>query len=557
MVTWRLWAVVSLTLGCASGTADAPDAGETQRAVVDVARPETPAEAPTALPPRELAIRLSIDLRGVRPTPEELGGLSDLASMDTPGAEEAVGVLVDAWLGDPRFPKRVRDLFVPVFRTRVEDFPVPATALGLSPDDQPALFASIGEEALRVVAQVAAEDRPWTDLVTSAETRVDDRLAAIWPVERTGAVDADGWGPARYTDDRPAAGLLSTNGLWWRYLSDGASHGRGRANAVARLFLCSDFLGRPIDFPRELDLTDAAAIAQAVRQNAGCVGCHAALDPLASALAGLQYTDKTPGELSRYHAERERGWVAGTGAPPGFYGTPTWSLAELGRQLAADPRFVECAVSRGFELLVGRPARIPDELDALTRHREAFLAGGLTIRALFRSVVRDPAYRDASTERLVTPEVWADQLEAWTGFRLRAGGADLLATDRTGLRTLAGGGDGRSGAAAATAPTTTQVLVWQRTAEAAAAWAAEHPQGLFAVDPAALPQGASAADDPAFRAQLQAWHRRFFGREVAQDALEVTAPLALWDALAAIDSPRAAWAGVLTALLRDPDLVVY
>jgi len=540
-----------------SPTGPAPDFAD-----VFVSRPD-PATLPTLSAPA-LLVRLSLDLRGVRPTPDEL------ARVEGPDAEAALVALVDELLADPRFGDRVRDLFAIVLRTRVEDFPVGAAALGLDESDQGALFASIGEEALHVIARVATEDHPWTDLVTADWTMADGTLADIYPLAREPAPDRT-WRPARYTDGRPAAGLLATNGLWWRYLSDGVSYGRGRANAIARIFLCADFLDRPVDFPRDIDLTDEAGIRLAVRENDGCIGCHAGLDPLASYLAGFQYTDKTAPEMVTYHPERERSWGAMTELAPGFYGAPGYSLRDLGRQIAADPRFVQCAVETTFELLMRRPVDWTDarEIDALTLHREAFLAGGLTLRALVRSIVSDARYRMAETadgagaERLVTPEQWADMLADWTGYRLEAGGADLLATDLTGLRTLAGGGDGRSGAEPATLPTATMSLVWERTAEAAARHAVDAPiappdaRALFTVDLAAEPAGDVAFDDPAFRAQVVALHRRLFGTRVAADGLEVRATLALWDRLAAIDGPADAWAGVLTALLRDPSLVLY
>ncbi|MFO0748512.1 MAG: hypothetical protein U1F43_23030 [Myxococcota bacterium] len=541
----------------AASSSDAP-------AFVDVFHPHDPAAVP-ALDARALLVRLSLDLRGIRPTPAEL------AAVEGPDPDAALPALIDNFLGDARFGKRVRDLYATVLRTRVEDFPVGAAALGLPAEDEPALFASIGEEPLEVIARVAAEDRPWTDLVTADWTMADETLASVYPIDRT---PGPGWQEARYSDGRPAAGLLAVNGLWWRYLSDGVNYGRGRANAVARIFLCSDFLTRSVDFPRDIDLTDEDGIRAAVRENTGCVGCHAGLDPLASYLAGFQYTDKSvAAEMTVYHSERERQWRQMTELAPSFYGTPGYSLADLGRQIAADPRFVTCAVETAWTLLLRRPvdARDPGELDALTRHREAFLAGGLTLKALLRSIVMDPRYRmgpapagsaEPGMEHLVTPDQWGDMLDAWTGFRLSAQGADLLATDLTGLRTLAGGGDGRAGAQPATLPTATMSLSWERTAEAAASYAVDHPfrppdaRALFEVDLGHEPDG-PAFDDPAMRAQVVSLHRRLFGTKVADDGLEVRAALELWDAADRIDGPAGAWKAVLTALFRDPSLVLY
>ncbi|MBT9558517.1 MAG: DUF1549 domain-containing protein [Myxococcales bacterium] len=543
-------------------TSDAVTADAQAPSAPDAAEPRGPEPFPVvpvgpSLDAPALLTRLSLDLRGIRPSPEER------ARVEGADSNTELAVLIEEFLADPRFGVRIADLWSQVLRTRVEDFPVQAVDFGLAPEQEPALYRAIGDEPLQIIRRIAMEDRPWTDVVTAGWTMTDDLLASVWPVEPEG--QGPGWRPARYTDARPPAGVLSTNGLWWRYLSDGVSYGRGRANAIARIFLCSDFLDRPVDFPRDIDLTDEAAVRDAIRQNTGCIGCHSALDPLAGYLAGLQYTDKTATELTEYHPEREGAWRTTTELPPGFYGSPGFTLADLGRQLAADPRFVQCAVERTWELLLRRRVRETDrdELDALSRHREAFIAGGLTMRGLMRSILTDPRYREAPDpatgqgEKLVPPEVWANILQEWTGFRLTAGGADLLATDRTGFRTLAGGGDGRSGSEPATLPTTTMAIVWQRSAEAAAAYAVQNWEGspLFEFDPATpFPED---AEDGLWRDQIGRWHERLFGTDVAPLSLEVDASLQLWRQLDAMDGPAAAWAGLLTALLRDPELVVY
>ena len=49
---------------------------------------------------------------------------------------------------------------------------------------------------------------------------------------------------ARYQDGRPAAGVLATNGLWWRYRSTASNANRKRANQASRILLCQDYLVR-------------------------------------------------------------------------------------------------------------------------------------------------------------------------------------------------------------------------------------------------------------------------------------------------------------------------
>jgi len=62
----------------------------------------------------------------------------------------------------------------------------------------------------------------------------------------------------------------------------------------------------------------------------------------------------------------------------------------------------------------------------------------------------------------------------------------------------------------------------------------------------------------AMTAQVQRLHKAVLGRAVAPDGEEVEANLALWQELYdATDSPHVAWGGVLIALLRDPDFLMY
>lgn len=510
-------------------------------------------EAVAQLDPVARAVRISLDLRGVRPTLAEL----DAVEAD-PGGLDAT---IEEWLHDDRFEGRVRDLYNEIWITRVDAFPVASEQYGI---DAPAAYAgAIAEEPLRILGRVAALDRPWTDLVTADWSMADEMLGSMWPVDYPEG--ATGWQVVHYTDGRPAAGMLATNGLWWRYRSTDSNGNRKRANTISRALLCSDYLVRPIEFDRDIDLLDQSAVDDALRTQPACVNCHVSLDPIASYLFGFSwYNWKDAREASYYWADREEAWRDHTGVPPAWYGQPGWSLADLGPQIANDPRFVSCAVEQAWRLLLRRPSTLADT-DALTTHREAFLAGGLTLRALWRSVVSDPRYLAADVEaadglegavpaRLVTPDLLGDEIEDLTGFRWTSDGWDLLRSDVVGYRTLAGGADGYNVQSTATGPTATLLLVHERLAEAAA-WhvVAEEPERLFgATDPSLDAE----ADPAAARALLVDLHRRLYG-ERPTDA-EQAEDLALWSELYALDGdPRAAWAGVVSALLRDPRLLVY
>jgi hypothetical protein len=498
--------------------------------------------------PTRLLVRTSLDLRGVRPSAEEVAAVvADPTVLDS---------YTETWLADPAFERRVMEIFAVPFRTRLDDFPGSADVFGAS--DEARFQAAIGEEPLRLVARVAASDRPWTDIVTADWTMSDEVLAEVWPVDYP--ADTTGWREVHYTDGRPTAGVLATNGLWWRYGSTIENYNRGRANAIARVLLCSDFLQRPVSFSRTSISLESDSLLTQTQTDPNCTTCHVAVDPLGSYLFGFTYYD-TAFVSPVYNFAAERDWASGTGIAPSYFGTPGSGLHDLGRQVADDPRFVSCAVETVWEGLLGRSTTL-DDFDALTRHRDAFIAGGLHLRDVFRGVVSDPAYRAADTSvtggvpwKLVPVELLASEVEGLTGFRWTWDGYDMLGTDIYGVRLLAGGADGRYVTTPASEANTTLLLVQSRLAALAAGYAVEHDatraDPLFdLVDPATEPTGDAVAE------QVRSLSRRILTTEPGDD--DVDDAVALWNLVHdETGSPRQAWAVTLTLLLRDPALLVY
>lgn len=520
-------------LGCDGGSSADP-------AVVDPAGPPT-------LDAAAVYTRASLDLLGVRPTLAELDALdADPARLDA---------MLDALIEHPRLPTQVKELFAPAFRTRVDGYPyTEAYAEQIHPL---VLSRAIGEEPLNLVAWLVANDRPFTDIVLARHTVVAPALLGFWPLEVTDADDTSVPGAvvARYTDQRPMAGVLSMNAMWWRHPSTEENANRGRANALSEALLCESYLDRPIAFPREIDLTDSASIHRAIRENQACQACHSTLDPLASHLYGFLYRGEDRESWARYTPAQEREWMRTTERAPAFFGTPTTGLRDLGRQIASDERFVMCAVRRVYAGLMVRPLEITDD-GALATHREAFLASGLSLKALIRSVLDDPAYRGraaraafggrpaAATYTLVTPAILAHELEDLTGYRMTLEERDVLTLD-FGLRAVAGGSD----RGPATTPSTGLVLVQRRLAEAAAsAMISGVTEGrmsaLIARDD---------LDPPPTPETTQRLLRMATGRRVRADGPEVGALLDLWTEIDAIAGPEQAWTGLLTAILADPE----
>lgn len=557
-------ALLLLLSGCPYGVMQSPDGGpeggeDTHSAGDDTA--PLPTDSGTEVPPMDavrLLTRVSLDLRGVRPTDEEY----DRVIADP----EALEALVDEFLQDERWPERIIATYGEVFYTLTEAYTVDASDFGIAGLSAQYL-RSIGEEPLRVLATVAEEDRPYYELVTADWTMANEILGQIWPLDYP--ADGDGWQKAHYTDGRPAAGILSTNGMWWRYGTTASNANRKRANAISRILLCNDYFTRPIDFTLTVNLLDSDALISALKSDPACVACHNTLDPLGSYLYGFYYVeDESPADLVVYHPDREQLWTSTTGVAPGYYGTPGYSLTDLSYQIANDPRFASCAVETAWELLSRREVLVGD-MDRLTAHREAFLAGGVTLRALFRSLIDDPMYRadatsvpEAVPSKLATPELLASQVAELTGFRWTSDNNDMMETDTYGFRVLAGGVDGVMVTRAATASSATAVLVQQRLAEFAGRYAAD-AESRISPDARRLFREIDFGQTPdedmfAARAQVRALYLRVLGRQVEVDSPDVDRLLQLWADLYDVHpEPTVAWGGVLTTLLRDPDFVLY
>ena len=233
--------------------------------------------APSAAEVLPLLTRASMDLRGTRPSLAELEEVEE----DPSRLEN----MVERFLDDPKFGAQLRSHYANIYLTKLDYYYVGASDYGLS--DEPGFAEAIGEETLRILSHIAENDLPYTEIVTGDWTMANAQLGAAWPVDYPeGEHD---WLPVHYTDHRPTAGILSTNSMWWRYMSNTSNANRSRANAISRILLCNDYLSKPIEFDRSVNLLDDDAVRNALQTNPGCVACHHSLDPIASYLWGFFY----------------------------------------------------------------------------------------------------------------------------------------------------------------------------------------------------------------------------------------------------------------------------
>lgn len=530
--------------GDTSDTRDTSDTGE----------PLSTVDAP------RLARRLSLDLRGHLPSTDEL----DAVAADP----TQLAVLRDAWLLEPAFEGRLIDLLHEHFETRLDAFQVPSTDYGIAEADSWAYLAAVGEEPLRLAAAIVVEDRPWTDLTTQPHTMANGLLRELWPLALDEEAEAGSeWARSRYTDLRPAAGILASNGLWWRYPTSMSNLNRSRVAALSRLLLCADYLERPVSFDT-LPSIDPEAAARAILEEPACIGCHSSIEPMAAAMFGFwNAIEYSALEMDTYHLEREPLGEEVLGVAPGYFGEPIGGLEELGVKVSEDPRFSRCAVQTFASLLWRRSTSDADGA-RLTELTDDFVAGGHRVRPLLAELVSLDAYRvgldptvevteGAPSRRLLSNDQLDGVLTELTGFTWTLDGRPRLRTDAGGFRVLAGGVDGDTTGAVQQVPGLTWALVDRQVAEAAAGHVVhtdlrelgEGP-GLLTVSPEAVP------GDPDFDAQLQALHWRLMA-DPDPDGDRLAVDAALWSTVAAEHGPEVAWHALLTALLRDPDFITY
>ena len=530
---------------------DDPDTG-----TVDV----DPTEDLVPLTGARLLRRVSLDLRGVLPTPEEL----DAAAADP----DAWRTLAAQWVTEPAFEDRLVTLLSEHWWTRIDTFEVVRFDYNITYEQEFAFDRAVGEEPLRIIARVVAEDRPWSEVVTADHTMATPMLGELWPLDYPDG--AEGWQEATYTDGRPHAGVLSTNGLWWRYTTTDSNMNRSRAAAISRLLLCQDYLARPITLTGAADVSDPE---MAIKTDPYCVACHASLDPVAASMFGFWWLSLYSRiEQDVYHPEREALAEEFLGVEPAWYGTPTSGLEDLGYAISRDNRLYSCAVETFAKLYWRRAPDVADHARMETLRR-GFLESGASAQSLILALletreyqaggVAEDAHPDAAsrarTVRLVSPDQLSRTVEDLTGLVWTRQGHEVLRNDETGYRMLAGGVDGWAVTEPQTAPSLPWSLVMRRMAQAAADRAVnEELERQNQQVPDVFFGGLGMDDrpgDPAYRQALGDIWWRLTGTLLSDEDRNTYAQL--WLDVEAQDGPSMAWRTVLTAMMRDPLFLTY
>jgi len=594
-----------------SGSPEGPGSpSSSTSSTVDSSAPSTPhtgteplAQAePVLLPADEQLVRISMTLRGKRPAPDELQ-----AVIDDPAQVEA---FVDEWLDTEDFGKVIRDMHSEQFRVRADTIEQLPSRGPLSEVNTWDVYSSITEEPLMLVEHVVMNDLPYTEVVTLDYTLYDELIAEVYGLP----FDPEGpeWQQGHWADGRPHSGVLSSSEIFRRYRSAGVNYNRKRANFIAEAFLCEPFASRDIVLPTGIDLSDEEVVLDAINNNPACVGCHQAMDPLASFFWGYKhqlkaravrlayeenctislYNDEPipEGELQEdtcyplrlYRPYMEDKWDTLELRPPGFYGQPGERIDDLGQMIADDPRFATCTTRRFWSYLAHTDVNDVDL--GLTLELAATLeSSGFDTKALVKEIVLHPRFLATGFEGegeepfepvgslLIRPEQYQSALLDLTGFQWWAepnepdcypecwGVVDLQNSDRYGFRAMAGGIDGLQVVTPSYTAIPSAPLVYRRTAAEAAAWAVDHELELPKVERRLLTEiELTDTDEQVVREQLALLHARISSELVAADSPQVDRTWELWSGAHALSGdPHRAWVLTLSALLQDARMVFY
>ncbi len=550
--------------GTTGTTGTTGDAGETTADPAPTTGGDSAGAEAELLPPRARLLRISMALRGLRPSPDERAAVE--------ADPEALPGIVDTYLDSPEFGATVRDLHNDALLV-LADFGVPPAGFlakdTLAGMDIYAANRAIMEAPLRLIEHVVTGDLPYGEIVTADYTIADEAVAGAWGLTHSG----EGWQVTEPPPDLRKAGILADSWLFTRHGSTVSNAGRGRANAVSRALLCFDFLDRDIEIDASVDLADPNAVAKAVQDNPTCVACHQQLDPLASFFEGYKL-DFVPLLVSYPQDHYASGFFSNVlqvdMRPPHYFGSPGDSLADLGALIAQDPRFSLCAARRAHayfhQVDLGE---VP--FDAAAELQAALLGNGMQYKAMIRALVLDPEFALATGpegRRRSRPGQLATLIADLTGFRWRtdltpygAGKIDLMDDSMIGYHVLAGGIDAifvqkPSYTYNATTSLTLRALARQAASAVVEADFAEADMGKRKLFTLVSSVDSGAAD---LRPQLVLLHRRFYGDELAEDAPEIEESLALFKAAlkASPGDIKRAWKTTLIALLQDVRIAFY
>lgn len=391
------------------------------------------------------------------------------------GGEEALDPALDTLLGENTFFSVLKEIYGDVMLTgrygqydgqalqllNTTDYPTVAwwnpsmkpdnmlTAAELS--DRKWSSYGIAAEPLELIAYVARNNKPFSEILTADYTVVNYQSAKVYGLDpaMVGLTN-----PGNYYDFKPAkvsitrsgnklsiphAGVLTTPVYLSRWSTTATNLNRARARMTYKFFLATDLLAvaeRPID-PSSVTSTNPT------RDDQYCTSCHKIIDPVASTYqkwdgnARFQPTQAWPTDMPQ----------------PGFGSAIVDNVQQypsalqfLSKQVTQDARFGMSVLTNLYVGLIGQePLPYPAADDPSFKDKQAawqeqnrifqeiltkWSAGGQNVKEIVKGLIKSPIYRAASakdlspaqmeafgTGRLLTPESLARKLPATLGIR--------------------------------------------------------------------------------------------------------------------------------------------
>jgi hypothetical protein len=554
---------------------------------------------PTLLAPTDRLVRVAMALKGTRPALSELEAVErDPAALET---------VVDGYLGSDEFAETIRDLHNEFLLMRAYvpglfDFP---TLGKLAQKNEFEVMRSVLDAPLHLIEHIVMNDRPYTEIVTADYTIADGNVATVWGMEYDG--NGAEWRLTKWPDARPRAGVLSEAAFFYRHTSTPSNANRGRANRVAKAFLCEDFDSRDIPISGKVDVSSPDSLKNALSANAACVSCHQTLDPLASFFFGYSGNfileppffkdyvgtptnpkiDPSPlkdgdypvnmiGWADFWKASAVNDWKTVTGRAPAYFGQGANRVDQLGQLIAEDPRFSLCTAKR-FWAYFNQVDLGEVPLAVASRLQKELVDSGWNARRLVRSIVLSDEFLAAGDDRRgykrAGPEQLARLVADLTGFRWQvqanfnyanassthADTLDLAKDSALGYAVLAGGIDSFWVTTPSRVPNATTSLYLRNFARAAAGWTVDRDLALESGERRLLTDvAATDSDEEMVRAQLSGLYRRIYGARVPAHSAELDDGYQLFtDALAKSGEVARAWKVTLAGMLQDPRILYY
>lgn len=322
----------------------------------------------------------------------------------------------------------------------------------------------IGAEPLELVAYVARNNKPFSEILTADYTVVNYQSAKVWGLDPAALGlgnpgDYYSFKPAKLSVTRsgtpwqvPHAGILTTPTFLNRWPTTGTNLNRARARMTLKFFLATDLLAvaeRPID-PSSVTSTNPT------RDDAYCTSCHTVLDPMAStyqkwAANGLFQPSDTSWPVAMPQPGFGKQVINNVQQYPS-------GLQWLSARVTEDARFGVSVLTNVYRGLIGsEPLAYPAPEDpdfsskqSAWQEQNRIFQRILTkftetknVKEIFKGLITSAIYRAGSahdlqpaqmegfgTGRLLTPELLARKLPATLGLRWqRYDKQDALTTD--------------------------------------------------------------------------------------------------------------------------------